>query len=185
MTRQEFSDNLKILGLLQADAAVLLRVTPRTIRRWEKGDQPVPDAVADLLQAWRRLHEAGLPWAADFETILDRDDDQLKRHQDHALWLDAVRQRVTARGGPAMPWRVDLRRRTATLGPATVSFYPLLNGSFSLANYRRRDTYPDMERDRQLIEDAVASIAAAVAAAVKESGPNWAEANADINAPAA
>jgi transcriptional regulator with XRE-family HTH domain len=175
MTNGEFSRHLQLLGLRQADAAVLLRVTPRTIRRWEKGEQPVPDSLADLLQAWRRLHQAELPWAADFDSILAEDDKQLRLQQDHARWLDAIRERVAARGGPAMPWRVDLRRHTATLGPATLSFYALLNGSFSLANYHRRDGAPDTERDRQMIEDAVVCISAAVGEAFKKFGPRWSE----------
>lgn len=175
MTDREFSTHLQLLGLRQVDAAVLLRVTPRTVRRWEKGEQPVPGTVADLLRAWRRLRKAGLPWAADFDSILCEDEKQLRLHQDHARWLDAIRERVAARGGSAMPWRVDLRQRTAILGPATLSFYALLNGSFSLANYYRRDGDPDMDRDRLMIEDAVVCIAEAVGEAFRKYGPNWAE----------
>jgi hypothetical protein len=175
VTNIEFTSHLQLLGLRQADAAVLLRVTPRTIRRWCKGEQPVPGNVAELLQAWRRLHNARLPWAADFDSIFYEDNKQLRLHQDHARWLDAIRERVSARGGPAMPWRVHLRRRTATLGPAALSFYALLNGSFSLANYHRRDGAPDMNRDRPIIEDAVFCIAEAVGEAFRKYGLNWAE----------
>jgi hypothetical protein len=40
-----------------------------------------------------------------------------------------------------------------------VSFYKLANGSFSLAQYRRSDTFPDVQRDRDLIDDATWYIA--------------------------
>jgi hypothetical protein len=152
----EFINHLKILGVSQTDAAVLLRVTPRSIRRWQKGEQSVPGTVGDLLRAWVRLR---------------RDDQQLKAHQEHALSLDAVLCRVKARNGPSAPWRVDLRARSASLRHVTVSFYALANGGFSLANYRRHDTDPDVQRDRQLLEDAVYCIADAV----KKFGPKWVE----------
>jgi len=40
-----------------------------------------------------------------------------------------------------------------------VTFYTLANGAPSLANYTRKDKYPDVERDRSLIEDAAYCIA--------------------------
>jgi len=40
-----------------------------------------------------------------------------------------------------------------------VGFYRLTNGSFSLSNYRRADMHPDVQRDRELIEDAIFCIA--------------------------
>ena len=135
----------------------------------------MPGTIAALLQAWRRLHDAKLPWAADFDAVIYKNDRQLKAHQDHALELDDVLSRVKTRGGPATPWRVNLRKRNAVLGPVTVSFYPLTNGGFSLASYHRRDIDSDPKRDRQIIEDAVFCIANAVAQAVVEYGPDWAD----------
>ena len=61
-----------------------------------------------------------------------------------------------------MPWSVDRGRQIATLGPMEVSYYRLASGSFSLANYRRKDGEPDVERDWEAIEDAAASIAQAM-----------------------
>jgi hypothetical protein len=49
-----------------------------------------------------------------------------------------------------------------------VGFYKLESGGFSLANYRRGDRDQDGERDRTLIEDAVAAFAAAVSQARAE-----------------
>jgi hypothetical protein len=43
-----------------------------------------------------------------------------------------------------------------------VSYYKLASGSFSLANYRRKDGEPDVERDWEAIEDAAACIAQAM-----------------------
>src|SRR5579863_4628829 len=158
MTAEEFNQHLEALNLKQRNAATLLQVEPRSVRRWQTGDQEVPANVADLLKAWLQLAKAHLPWTADMESILRGDDNQIERHQDYALaltaLLDRVRDRVAARGGPAAPWRIDLKRRSATLGPMTVSFYLLANGGFSPAHYGRSDAAPDWHRDRQLIEDA-------------------------------
>lgn len=43
-----------------------------------------------------------------------------------------------------------------------VSYYKLASGSFSLANYRRKDGSPDVQRDWEAIEDAAACIAQAM-----------------------
>ncbi len=43
-----------------------------------------------------------------------------------------------------------------------ISYYKLASGSFSLANYRRKDGQPDVERDWEAIEDAAACIAQAM-----------------------
>lgn len=43
-----------------------------------------------------------------------------------------------------------------------VSYYKLASDSFSLANYRRKDGEPDVERDWEAIEDAAACIAQAM-----------------------
>ncbi len=158
----EFNQNLEDLGLKQSDAAILLRVTPRAVRRWQNGEQVIPGTVAELVKVWRQLDAAKIPWGADLESIWYGDDDQIRRHQDHDKALAALLRRVESRGGLASPWRVNLKERSATLGPMVVRFYRLLSGSFSLANYRRGDREPNPHRDQSLIEDAVAAFAAAV-----------------------
>jgi len=40
-----------------------------------------------------------------------------------------------------------------------ITFYKLASGSFSLAYYTRKDGYPDVQRDRELIDDATFYIA--------------------------
>ena len=176
MTSAEFNRHLEILGLKQTDAAVLLRVTPRAVRRWQNGEQEIPGTVAELVKAWRQLHTRQIPWGASLESIWYGDDDQIRRHQDHNKALAALLSRVEARGGPAAPWRVNLKERSATLGPMVVHFYKLLSRSFSPANYRRRDREPDLYRDQPLIEDAVAAFSRAVSRATAERpGQEWDE----------
>ena len=43
-----------------------------------------------------------------------------------------------------------------------VSFYKLTNGGFSLKHYTRKDIHPDVQRDREFIDDAVFFIAKAM-----------------------
>lgn len=155
---------LELLNLSQADLAARLGVTTRTVRRWQNDEQPIPLWVTEVLNAWHQLHIRHLPWGADLESIWYGDNDQIRRHQDHDKALAALLQRVKARGGPAAPWRVNLRDSSATLGPITVRFYRLASNSFSLSNYRRSDMAPDAQRDQSLIEDAVAAFAAAISA---------------------
>ncbi|MGO8844585.1 MAG: hypothetical protein ACLQFI_04455 [Methylocella sp.] len=176
MTGAEFNHNLELLGLKQSDAAALLQVTPRAVRRWQSGEQQVPGTVAELVMIWRQLHAANIPWGADLESIWYGDDDQIRRHQDHDKALAAVLRRVKARGGFAAPWRVNLKEHSATLGQMVVRFYKLSSGSFSLQNYRRGDRERDPYRDQLLIEEAIAAFSAAIGKAKSERPePEWDE----------
>lgn len=161
----EFRRSVQMLGLQQVDLAARFGVNSRTVRRWWAGAQPIPAWVTEVLSAWRQLHERQLPWGADLESIWYGDDDQIRRHQSHDKALAALLKRVRARGGACTPWYINLRERRASLGKITVRFYKLKSGSFSLASYRRGDMLPDVGRDWQLIEDAVAAFAEAVSAA--------------------
>lgn len=165
MKNTELTRFLAMLNLTQADLAARLGIAARTVRRWQAGEQPIPTWVVEVLDAWRQLHAAGLPWGADLESIWYGDDEQVRRHQDHDKALAALLRRVKERGGPAAPWRINLRERSATLGPMTVRFYKLASNGFSLQNYRRGDVPPDARRDRPLIEDAVFAFSEAVGAA--------------------
>ena len=146
------------LGLSPAEAAQLLGVSPRTYRRWLDGEE-VPGPAEQAIRAWLRLHERRLPWRPDSAAIADDDQDQIARHREHAIDLSDVITRVEARGGPRTPWTVDRQHSRATLGPMVITFYPLANGGFSLGIYTRKDGSPDVQRDRELIEDAAYSIA--------------------------
>ena len=159
MNNQKLEQALRILGLTQADLAAHLGVTPRSVRRWQTGEQPIPHWVQEIVAVWLQLHEWKLPWGADLESIWYGDIDQIERHMKHDIALAAILERVTLRGGPSVPWRINVATMTATLGKVTVKFYHLKSGGFSLASYRRGDIPTDAFRDRQMIEDAVASFA--------------------------
>lgn len=163
MTRDEFDVLLQELGLSQAEAARLLSVDPRTVRRWAEDPNEIPGPAEQALRAWLALHRYGLPWAPGSIDPVGGDPDQVATHRAHAIQLDALLRKVEERGGPAAPWEVDLNRRRATLGPLEISFYRLKNGGFSPQFFRRKDGPSDLERDRPLIEDAYVHIARAIA----------------------
>jgi hypothetical protein len=158
MNNHELKQSMQILGLTQADLAAHLGVASRSVRRWQMGEQPIPQWVQEIVAVWTQLHERKLPWGADLESIWYGDTDQIDRHMEHDKALAAILGRVAIRGGPSVPWRINVAAMTATLGKITVRFYKLKSGSFSLASYRRGDDIPaDAFRDRHMIEDAVAS----------------------------
>jgi len=175
MTRSELLACLDHLGLTQAQAADLLSVSARTVRRWLEQPADLPGPAEQALRAWRRLADSNLPWRPDGVDLIsaDRNElaEQVARYRLHAIDLDALIRRVRARGGPSTPWQIDLPRREATLGPITVSFYALANGSFSPSSYSRADREPDLGRDWALIEDAAVCFADAVSSA----GRGWAD----------
>jgi hypothetical protein len=170
ITTNEFRQYLSRLGLSVGEAAQLLSVTPRTVRRWLEGEE-VPGPAEQAVRAWIRLHDRHLPWRPDSASIVGDDQDQIARHRSHAVDLDSVLARVEARGGARLPWMVDWDHGQAVLGPMEVSFYKLLNGGFSLGTYTRKDGDPDVERDREIIEDATYCIAQALKKKNPEFGP--------------
>jgi hypothetical protein len=166
MTPQELRTHLTKLSLTDSEAADLLGVNYRTLRRWSEGEE-VPSPVERALRAWRRLSDYGLAWRPDSVSILNNDQQQIAAHRQHAIALDEVLHRVKARGGPHFPWEVDLGncRAVSASGKMEVSFYKLASGSFSLGNYTRKDTLLDaavIHRDREHIDDAVFYIAQAM-----------------------
>ena len=175
MTKKELQHCLERLGLSDGEAALLLSVDPRTVRRWRANPAEIPGPAQQALRAWVRLDERGLAWRPDSVAIGEDDPADLARtivaYRNHAIELDSLLSRVKARGGPAAPWVVDLAKRRADLGALSITFYPTANGGFSPQGYTRRDMSPDLERDWHLIEDGFASVAAAVAKA----GSRWSE----------
>lgn len=67
MTADEIRARLKELGLSQTDAARLMGVTDRTVRRWCV-DGDVPEPIAHLLDAWSRHPELYKPRASPPQT---------------------------------------------------------------------------------------------------------------------
>lgn len=153
MSATELEQSLLRLALSQTEGAQLLGVTPRTLRRWLEGEE-ISGPAEQAIRAWLKLHDRKLAWRPDSASIAGHDQDQINKIREHAINLSEIIARVEARGGPQMPWVVDRSRSRATFGPMEVTFYTLQNGSFSLANYTRKDQLPDVERDRSLIEDA-------------------------------
>jgi hypothetical protein len=157
LNSSEFRHHLQQLGLTQAEAAELLSVALRTVRRWaDETNGEIPGPAAEALRAWLALHRQGIPWKPGCP-----DDTQIARYRAHAVELHALLQRVARRGGPAAPWKVDLERSRATLGPIQLTFYTLANGGFSPGYYSRSDGNTNLKRDWPLIEDAFACIAQA------------------------
>ncbi len=161
MTDVELDRALLQLELSPTEAAQLLGVTPRTVRRWFDGED-VPGPAEQAIRAWLRLHERNLPWRPDSVSIVQDDQEQIARQRAHAIDLSGLLARVEARGGARLPWEVDLIKRRAVLGPMQVSYYKLRNNSFSLAFYTRKDGTPDVRRDWEFIEDAAYAIAEAL-----------------------
>lgn len=158
MTSAELGEHLSNLSLNQTEAAQLLGISARTVRRWVEGEE-IPGPAEAALRAWRRLAERDLPWRPDSVSIVEDDQEQIAKHRQHAMDLDSLLHRVEERGGPSIPWTVDVPESKATLGSVEVSFYKLRNGGFSLSTYRRSDTPADLQRDWPLIEDAAFCIA--------------------------
>jgi hypothetical protein len=170
MTKNEFQQYLLRLNLDSAEAAQLLSVTPRTMRRWLEGEE-IPDLAERAIHAWVRLHERYLPWRPDNSSIAANDQDQIARLRTHAIDLDEVLGRAEKRANTRLPWTVDWNRGLATLGPMEISFHKLPNGGFSLGTYRRKDSDPDTVRDREMIEDAIFCIADALKKKNPDFGP--------------
>jgi hypothetical protein len=170
MTADQLSQYLQRLGLSLNETAQLLSVSTRTVRRWQDGEE-IPGPAQQAIKAWVRLHERHLPWRPDSVSITADDQDQIMRHRSHTIDLEAVLERVEARGGAKAPWVVDWDSSRASLETMEISFYKLQSGSFSLGTYRRTDSAPDTERDREMIEDAVYCIAKALEKKSPEYGP--------------
>jgi hypothetical protein len=157
--------HLQLLNLSPAEAADLLGVGLRTVRRWTAPDQqgeaePIPGAAEAALRAWLKLHRLGLSWRPDASALAPAAVAVADAHEANARALHDVVERVRARRGPATQWDVDLERCRATLGKMTVSFYRLKGGGFSPQSFRRSDGAAiDLERDQALLEDAYFCIA--------------------------
>jgi hypothetical protein len=157
MTGFELTETLAVLGLDQDEAAQLLGVSTRTLRRWIEGEEISGPAKA-ALRAWRQLHARHLAWKPDAIAIFEDDRAQIEQARRHAQEMAGIIDLVEARGGPRNPWSVNLEKCVATFGPFEVGFYKLQNGGFSFSSYRRKDSSPDLKRDKPFLEDAAYSI---------------------------
>jgi hypothetical protein len=168
MTAQEFRTHLQALRLSQPEAADLLGVSERSVRRWGDGDgEAVPGPVEAALRAWLALDERQLPWKPDTVSIFQKDIDQMQRMREHNLVLHEVLKQVEARNGPTHVWSVDIPQGRATFGPHKVGFHKLTAGGFNISTYHRKDDGP-AQPDRTDLEDAVYAIALAFARARRQ-----------------
>lgn len=162
MSAREFGAQLHALRLPFAEAAQLLGVSERSVRRWTESEE-VPGTAAAAVRAWRHLDDHHLPWKPDAVSIFQDDQEQIRRMRDHSGVLCALIEEVEAAGGPANQWVVDIPKRRARTGHAEVSFYMLRNGGFSPSTYRRLDGVSPKEADRSDARDASYCIAQAFA----------------------
>lgn len=165
----EFVQSIANLRLDSGDAAKLLSVDIKTVRRWMDGKVAIPGPVSEVLSAWIKLDRLRIPWRPDVAPVAPIDEDaiaeQLQLYRNEAIELAEILERVEERGGPAANWDVDFNRYIAELpNIMCVFFYPLPNGSFYPSSYSRLDDRTaNLRRDWPLVEDAIASIARAIA----------------------
>lgn len=163
MNKISLAGCLKQLDLSNEEAAHLLSVDIRTIKRWLDGaDEKIPGPVDQAIYAWLRLQHYGIPWKPHEISYGENQPDfwdQVVLFRKYAVQVSDILKRVEEKGGPSAPWEVNLRSRIATLGPLRISFDRLSNDNFSIAMYSRSDRRADLDRDRHLIEDAFACIA--------------------------
>ncbi len=161
MTKDELERCFEQLGLSQTEAAELLGVAPRTVRRW-LSDEEIPGPVEQVFKAWVYLHKRHLPWGPHSVSVVEDDQIQIAMQRMHALNVNNIIARVKFRGGARLPWQVNLLEGYAELGAMRVRFIRLPNGSFSLSTYSRKDQPPSATRDREFIEDAAYCIGEAL-----------------------
>ncbi|UWU76579.1 helix-turn-helix domain-containing protein [Bradyrhizobium huanghuaihaiense] len=166
MTHIQLAEILTFLGLDLAEAAQLMGVSTRTLRRWLEGEE-IPGPAQAALRAWHQLHSRHLAWKPDAISIFENDQAQLERARLHAREVSGLIKAVEARGGPKNPWSVNIAKGAATFGPFEIGFYHLQNGGFSLSGYRRKDSSPDLVRDKPYLEDAAYSIGMAFSKAAE------------------
>jgi len=167
MTNYQLYEDLDLLDVGPHELADLLEVNVRTVNRWLDGTIETPTSTQRVVEAWKALKSANLPWRPNEIGIspfgIDKMMDLASRHQEHRKFIDDVCRTVEARGGSSLKWSVELDKGSAKSGDFHVSFYKLVDGNISLGTFRRSDGMtPDLVRDRYLIEDAIFSIRQAV-----------------------
>src|SRR5882724_4735320 len=138
MSAIEIRESLGALRLSQEEAAIYLGVAARSVRRWLQGEA-IPGPAEAALRAWRKLEQRGLAWRPDSVTLFEENSERIAVYRQEAMNLNDLLERVNARGGPRLPWKVDIVEGRATMEWASLSFYKLQNRGFSPSTYRRSD----------------------------------------------
>ena len=94
----ELLEHFQALRLNQAEAAQLLGVSARTVRRWCDGEE-VPGPAEAALRAWRKPSERHLAWRPDSVSLIENHPERIAAHLGHAVGLQSVLERVEARNG--------------------------------------------------------------------------------------
>ena len=105
MSPNDFTKTMIELGLSQVDAARLLSVDPRTVRRWVADPTEISGPAEQALRAWRRLNQLGLPWSPDSIDLVETDPEQISLHRADAVGLDNLLAKVEKRGGSSGAWK--------------------------------------------------------------------------------
>lgn len=186
MTPAEVCEHLQLLGLSPVQAAKLLGVGLRTMRRWtDPGEADaqasdsqagqggsIPGPAEQALRAWLKLHRLGLSWRPGAEPLTSAGVTGGAGSALEAARLASMLQRVRERGGPAEPWDIDLGRGLARLGVRRVSFCRVTgagaSAGFVLQSAWREDARRGQEAGQganaAALEDASACIARRLAA---------------------
>lgn len=167
MTQYELRSALSQLQLTETELADFLSVTPRTVIRWLDGSSKISGSSQNTIHAWLRLYNQKSAWRPGDIGFNDDDSkyaDKMASERNEYIGLKKVIENIEKRGGPKLPWKVDIDRGIARLESIEISFYRLISGGFSPASYRRTDdVIPDIKRDSALIEDGWACINIALA----------------------
>lgn len=62
MNRKEFDSILKELNLNQTDFSKIIKVHPRTVRRWAQNPEELPESINQLFIAWKKLNDLDVIW---------------------------------------------------------------------------------------------------------------------------
>lgn len=156
MNKLELNKGLTFLGISHEELPKMLSISARTAYRWITAKEEIPSTMAATVNAWILLKRAGLPWKpSEWPKNENWIQDQVIDIQRLAKNQKNIIAKIEENGGPSCPWEVNVKECIATLGPIRLSFYLLKNGSFTPAFYSRSDKETNIERDFEMLEDAI------------------------------
>ena len=163
-TSSDLRECLTILRITTSELAGLFSISERTVSRWVNDEITVPGPASCALKAWCTLEALGLPWRPDGLALLHPRSalgDPVALSLDPKTEVSKIVNAIKLRGGPSLPWKVDVDKREATLAEIWIKFR-LSSNQFIPQSYGRTDIPPDLNRDKHVIEEGFASIADAL-----------------------